>query len=242
MASRDGSSRPPAGLRVAVACDQSLVAESVATALDHQGLEVVRVPWPRLGPVVDRSSRRVRSARGPLGPPPDVGLVVSDLTRVAQVRGAAALVAGLAVPWLVMTGAPRGAAWGGVYERGVRLVVADDTGLDEVRGLLVDLATGWQPADQRRARRELVQAWLAFAEQRDDLAARLQTLTQREEEVLQRLHEGLPVRAIAEGWEVAEATVRSQVKAILKKLGVGSQMAAVSAYEGLLTDSTDLRR
>ena len=57
--------------------------------------------------------------------------------------------------------------------------------------------------------------------------------------MLQQLHEGIGVRSIAEQWEVAEATVRSQVKAILKKLDVKTQMAAVAAYEDLLTDSTD---
>ena len=44
---------------------------------------------------------------------------------------------------------------------------------------------------------------------------------------------GLAVRAIAELGEVSEATVRSQVKAILRKLDVNSQIAAVAAYEEL---------
>ena len=38
---------------------------------------------------------------------------------------------------------------------------------------------------------------------------------------------------------MAEATVRSQVKSILRKLDVSSQMAAVLAYEELVTDSID---
>ena len=70
------------------------------------------------------------------------------------------------------------------------------------------------------------------------MTARLQTLTGREEEILQKLHEGFAVRSIAELSEVTEATVRSQVKAILKKLDVNSQMAAVAAYEHVVTDST----
>ena len=71
------------------------------------------------------------------------------------------------------------------------------------------------------------------------MAARLETLSDREEEVLQQLHEGVGVRAIAEQSEVAETTVRSQVKSILRKLDVSSQMAAVLAYEELVTDSID---
>ena len=49
--------------------------------------------------------------------------------------------------------------------------------------------------------------------------------------MLQQLHQGLGVRAIAEHGGVTEATVRSQVKAILRKLEVNSQIAAVAAYE-----------
>ena len=71
------------------------------------------------------------------------------------------------------------------------------------------------------------------------MAARLQSLSDRESEVLQQLHGGVGVRAIAEQSEVALTTVRSQVKSILRKLEVSSQMAAVLAYEELVTDSVD---
>ncbi len=238
MASRGGSSRATSRLKVAVASDHSLVAESVAAALSNRGFDPVLVPWPRRGPHPEVRPRRLRSSRRSAGPPPDVGLVVTDLARVEQVRDVAALATGLVVPWLVLAGAPRGAAWGGLYERGVQLVVESDTGLDEVLQLLADLAQGRHPAEDRQRRRELIRAWRAFAEQRGELSARLQTLTQREEEVLRRLHEGLAVRIIAERSDVAEATVRSQVKAILKKLDVNTQMAAVAAYENLINDST----
>jgi DNA-binding NarL/FixJ family response regulator len=238
MASRDPSSRPRDALRVAVGSDQPLVAESVATALHALGFEPVVVQWPLLGPG-PAPPRRLRGQRRLAGSPPAVGLAVTDLTRVEQVHGVAALVTGLRVPWLVMAGVPRGAAWGGVYERGVNLVVASATGLDDVSRLLTDLAAGRKPTSgQRRKRRELIQAWQAFSEYRGEMTARLETLTDREEEVLQRLHEGQAVRAIAEQYEVAEATVRSQVKAILRKLDVNSQLAAVAAYEDRLRGST----
>jgi DNA-binding NarL/FixJ family response regulator len=238
MSSMRSSSQSRASLRVAVTSDHSLVAESVAAALANRGFDPVAVQWPREGPRPEARARRLRSPRRSVGPPPDVGLVMTDLTRVEQVQGAASLVTALDVPWLVMAGVSRGAAWGGLYERGVQLVVESDTGLDEVHQLLIDLAAGRRPAGLRRKRRELIQAWRSFAEERGELSARLQTLTFREEEVLQRLHEGLAVRVIAEQSEVTEATVRSQVKAILKKLDVNSQMAAVAVYEDVLTDST----
>jgi DNA-binding NarL/FixJ family response regulator len=221
-----------------VASDHSLVAESVLGSLRNRGFDPVPVQWPRQGPQLGSRVRRTRQRLRSLGPPPAVGLVVTDLSTVEQVHSAAALVAALRVPWLVMAGVPRGAAWGGLYEQGVDLVVASDIGLDDICRLLLDLAAGRQPTTQRRKRRELIRAWRTFAAQRSELSARLQTLTDREEEILQHLHDGLAVRAIAERSEVTEATVRSQVRSILRKLDVKSQLSAVAAYESLLTDST----
>jgi hypothetical protein len=49
----------------------------------------------------------------------------------------------------------------------------------------------------------------------------------------------MAVRAIAEDSEVTESTVRGQVKAILRKLEVNSQLAAVAAYGNVLTDTVE---
>ena len=57
--------------------------------------------------------------------------------------------------------------------------------------------------------------------------ARLDLLSTREREVLADLMAGRSVREIAERKVVSEATVRTQVKAVLAKLEVGSQLAAV---------------
>jgi DNA-binding NarL/FixJ family response regulator len=51
----------------------------------------------------------------------------------------------------------------------------------------------------------------------------------REGRVLRALAIGHSVGAIAEGWFVSQATVRSQVRASLTKLGVSSQLEAVVA-------------
>ena len=53
-------------------------------------------------------------------------------------------------------------------------------------------------------------------------------LGQRESQVLAELVAGRQVRQIAAEGSVSEATVRTQVKSVLSKLGVGSQLAAVS--------------
>ena len=98
-------------MRVAVVAELGLVAESVRAALLSRGHDVVVVRWPvpddqpAPPPVRRRNRRRV-------GPPPDVALMLSDLERTSVVRTAQSLVEGLDVPWLVLTGAARGPAWG----------------------------------------------------------------------------------------------------------------------------------
>jgi DNA-binding NarL/FixJ family response regulator len=224
---------------VAVASDQRLVAESVAAALRDRTYDTVVVQWPDAESIGRTERRGQRATRRRPTPAPDAGLVLTDLVRMEQVRAARVLVGSLDVPWLVLTLAPRGPAWGAMYERGAALVLPSGIGLEAASELVADLAAGWLPDLSRRERKQLVHAWHTFESERADMAARLQTLSDREGEVLQQLHEGVGVRAIAEQSEVAEATVRSQVKSILRKLEVSSQIAAVLAYEEVLTDSID---
>jgi DNA-binding NarL/FixJ family response regulator len=235
MASRAASSRRRP-LRVAVASDQALVAEAVVMALRNRALAPLLLRWPGAGHAPAAGARR--TTRRAVGPPPDVGLVLSDLLRVEQALAAQIIVTSMPLPWLVMAGAPRGPVWGALYERGATLVVADHTGLDEVCDLLVEMAAGRKLRAPRRNRQRLIQGWREFAAQRQVITARLESLTDREEEILHELHQGLGVRSIAEKSDITEATVRSHVKAILKKLEVTSQMAAVAAYENVLNDST----
>jgi two-component system, NarL family, nitrate/nitrite response regulator NarL len=55
------------------------------------------------------------------------------------------------------------------------------------------------------------------------------SLTPREEQVLAMLVDGVPAADIAEASYVSLSTVRSQIRSILSKLNVTSQLAAVSA-------------
>ena len=76
---------------------------------------------------------------------------------------------------------------------------------------------------------------------RDDIQVRAQlynsakdALTPRELAVLNHLYDGVSVLAISEEADVSVSTVRSQVKAVLRKLGVSSQLEAVAVYRRLL--------
>jgi DNA-binding NarL/FixJ family response regulator len=224
-------------MRIAVASDQRLVGDSVVEALRNRAFVPLLVQWPPRPTRPPTRSRRRRPFRRSAGPPPDVGLMLSDLARMERVLAARTVLAGLPLPWLVMAGIPRSPIWGALYEGGASLVVPMDTGLVEVADLLQELSAGGRPAALRRESQELISSWRSHAARRSDVAARLQTLTEREGAILDQLHQGLPVRNIAERSEVTESTVRSQVKAILRKLDVNSQMAAVAVYEDVLSDT-----
>ncbi|MEU4805591.1 LuxR C-terminal-related transcriptional regulator [Actinosynnema sp. NPDC023587] len=71
-------------------------------------------------------------------------------------------------------------------------------------------------------------ALLAALEQRRREIALVDRLTPREREVLTALGEGLTATDIAGADRVSVATVRSHIRALLRKLGVTSQLSAVA--------------
>ena len=232
----EGVPADPPVVRIAVAADQNLVAESVRAALIYRGYKALAVRWPSVDEAAGSTATPRQHRLGPVGPPPDVAVLLSEFSKIAQIRGAQTLLAGLGVPWMVLAGVPSGPAWGALYEKGAAVVVSTDIGLDTLCDLVDDLYAGRTPPEAER-HRDLVRAWRTFAHQRGELTARVDSLTGREQEVLHQLYQGLAVRAIAEFGGVSEATVRSQVKAILRKLEVNSQIAAVAAYEELYSSS-----
>ena len=77
-------------------------------------------------------------------------------------------------------------------------------------------------------REELVDLFHTHRVDRDNRFMPFESLSRRESEVLCLLMEGHSVAKIAESSFVSVGTVRTQVKAILRKLGVSSQAAAVA--------------
>jgi DNA-binding NarL/FixJ family response regulator len=76
-------------------------------------------------------------------------------------------------------------------------------------------------------RESLLRAWHQGRSELAETMTRLSLLTARESQVLGRLMRGCTVHDIAAHSVVSEATVRTQVKSILAKLEVSSQLAAV---------------
>ena len=101
--------------------------------------------------------------------------------------------------------------------------------LGDVENDVVDLADHLEGMVGSPSQRRELQAVLA--ERRDRLAelrAPFDQLTPREEVVLAGLVRGLSAPCIADEAMVSAATVRTQIRSILLKLGVHSQLAAVS--------------
>lgn len=213
---------PRRNVRVAIIEDHSLFAEALQIAVELDGYDVRRI---RLQPGV----HAVTSLLAPimavhprivlldldLGPYGNGVRLVEPLTR-----------AGVAV--VVVTASMDPARWGEALARGARIVLPKSAGLNEILAALRRIHGGLSVLGVEE-RERLLQAWRDQGSAVQELRERLDHLTHREAQVLGQLMEGMQVREIAEASVVSEATVRTQVKAILGKLGVTSQISAVGA-------------
>jgi DNA-binding NarL/FixJ family response regulator len=126
---------------------------------------------------------------------------------------------------VVVTASTDHARWGECVRRGARKVVSKDQPLNDILAVVRRLSQGL-PVMGHEEREELLGLWQERCHVQQSAHDKLATLTPREREILGRLTEGHPVRDIARHDCVSEATVRTQVKSILAKLEVSSQLAA----------------
>lgn len=209
----------PGGLRVLIVSEHVLVGESVRTALLTRG---------HVSEVLRFNARRITGHH-------EVGLLLTH-SHDGAAHWISSFLGRSELPWLVLAPEERGPSWGAFYASGAAHVLPPSAGLDEVCRLLVILADG-QGLSLSNDKDELLRGWRQQLLERQELTRRLETLTTREREVLRGLFDGIAVRAIADVNDVTESTVRTQVKAILRKLHVPSQLAAVAAYARVRADS-----
>jgi two-component system, NarL family, nitrate/nitrite response regulator NarL len=123
---------------------------------------------------------------------------------------------------LVLTGAADESLHGAALDAGAEGVVLKGESLEHLSATILDLARGHTV--MRPARRdELIEQ----ARSRQQLADRFESLSPRERDVLHALCDGFSAEAIAARQFVSVGTVRSHIQAVLRKLGVSSQLAAV---------------
>jgi two-component system, NarL family, nitrate/nitrite response regulator NarL len=206
--------------RVVIVEDHVLFAESLELALTVEGYDVRRVAVPEKeqapGALISAILRRR----------PRVVLLDLDLGRFGDGERLVAPLARAGVNVLVVTASVDRARWGEAVRYGARKVLPKSRPLNDILAAVRRINQGLQVMT-REEREELLRTWATERAGLADLEARLDLLTVREREVLAHLMRGHTVREIAETGVVSEATVRTQVKSILAKLGVTSQLAAV---------------
>jgi DNA-binding NarL/FixJ family response regulator len=205
--------------RIVLVEDHSLFAESLEMALQLEGFEASRVPLEPgmncarlLGAVLRLRPRTVLLDL-------DLGACGDGLSMIRPLTAARASV-------IVVTSSTDRARWGECVGHGARKVVPKSAPLSEIIACVRRIGNGLAmmlPAE----REELLECWRQRLADEKDVLSRLQRLTLREGEVLGMLMAGKQVSEIARERFVSESTVRTQVKAILAKLQVGSQLTAV---------------
>lgn len=206
--------------RVLIVEDHQLFAEALDLALSVEGYDVRRVDVPT-GPgsagtlVANIIKQRPRVVLLDL----DLGMFGDGLRLIGPIARSGANV-------VVVTGSTDQARWGEAVRAGARKVLAKSQPLRDILATVRRITTGL-PVMDREEREELLTEWARQRFESQGLRERLDLLTVRESEVLGHLMKGRAVREIAGIGVVSEATVRTQVKSILAKLEVSSQLAAV---------------
>lgn len=198
--------------------DHELLAQSLGVALQAEGL-AVEVAQLAGGADLLEQAAASRPA-----------VVLLDLDLGDGREGGEALVPGLVALGavvVVVSGASDPLRLGTCLELGAAAVLPKTRGFEEVLDAVLKAAAGERvmPDHDRQA---LLADMRRRRSQEQARVAPFERLTAREREVLGHLMGGRSAEAIAGIFVVSEATVRTQVRGVLTKLGVTSQLAAVA--------------
>jgi len=214
----EGDRRQGGSVCVALVEDHLMFSASLAAALRAEGHQVVVPVLSTLDAVVDElaaAAPRVALLDLDLGPFGSGEDLLVPLT-----RGAASVV--------MLSGTSDEAAVGRCLIAGAVGWVPKHEALERVLGVVDDALAGRPVAPAAEVDR-LKRVWRQRQEAVAAALAPFERLTTREAAVLAGLVDGHAVEQIAAESFVSVATVRSQVRAVLAKLGVGSQLEAVAA-------------
>lgn len=211
---------PRSRVRIVIVEDHLLFAESLDLALSVDGYDVRRVDIPEDAGATNALITAVLRLR------PRIVLLDLDLAAFGDgVRLIGPLTkAGVAV--VVVTASPDRSRWGEALRYGARATLSKSQPLNDILSTVRRINAG-QPVMSREEREELLRLWHDQRAETEAIQQRFAQLTAREAQVLAHLMLGHTVHDIAVAGFVSEATVRTQVKSVLAKLGVSSQLAAV---------------
>ena len=204
--------------RVLIIEDHALVAIALQLALSARGWDVETTDGPKASDVIEHARRfEPEIALLDLGLGEEVG---NGIDLIAPLRATGADV-------VMLTAENRRAVLAACLEEGAAGWIGKDVFLDQVVNTLDDVLSG-TPLIGCAAREAMIdELRIERAGLRKALTP-FERLTLREREVLAALVDGLSAEEISEQQFVALTTVRSQIRAVLQKLGVRSQLAAVA--------------
>jgi DNA-binding NarL/FixJ family response regulator len=205
-------------LRVLLVDDHDLFAEPLTIALGLHGLVVEVAPLDSAEHVVATAERF------------QADLVLLDLDLGGAIGTGASLVAPVSATGsrvLIVTGSEDTNAIGNALALGAVGVVFKHESFERLVNVVVAAARGEAVMDIEE-RRRLLQSARSERSRVAQAHAPFTRLSTREAQVLRALADGRTVSDIAAGWVVSEATVRTQVRGVLTKLGVTTQLAAVA--------------
>lgn len=214
--------RGRAVIRIGLVEDQLLFAEALDIALSLEGFDVHRVP------ASEYTSSNGHLLTTLLRLRPTLVLLDLDLGGTGEGMRLVAPLSRAGIAVVVITGTTDGARWGECLRHGARTVLPKSSPMNAILATIRHIGAG-RPVLTREERDRLVAQFHEEKVALQGLRQRLDQLTAREQEVLSCLRDGMSVAEIARQSTVSEATVRTQVRNILAKLEVNSQLAAVGA-------------
>lgn len=204
--------------RLLIVDDHALVAVGLQLALSARGWTVEITDGPTFSAIVDHAKRfEPRCVLLDIALGETIG---SGVDLIAPLRATGAEI-------VMLTAETRRAVLAACLEAGAAGWIGKNAFLDQVVATLNDVLAG-TPLIGTTVRETMIdELRIERAGMRKALTP-FERLTMREREVLAALVDGLSAEEIAAYQFVALTTVRSQIRAVLQKLGVRSQLAAVA--------------
>ena len=203
-------------MRVLLVDDHPIISELLALNLEAEGMDVRVAPSLQAEDVLALAKEF------------EPGVVVLDLDLgeslsiplITPLSSSGATV-------VVLTGMKEMDLLGQCLEAGAFGVLSKESGFDAIRQAVLDAAEG-KPVISESRRMDLLAAASESRRNERDRLLPFRELTKREAVILNHLVSARSADEIAALEFVSLATVRSQIQAVLRKLGVNSQLAAVA--------------
>jgi DNA-binding NarL/FixJ family response regulator len=206
------------GPKILVIDDDVIVREALAIALGRHGYDVV-APTDLDPHAVIAAAREAQPAVVLLDHFLGTGLGHDLIRPLVEATGATVL---------LLTGADDPEILGASLEAGAAGTLLKRQPMQDLLDSIA-LAVEGHTVQRPEQRDELIASARSSRDERQRALAPFAELTPREASVLGGMLDGLSADQIAERDYVSLATVRSQIQSVLRKLGVGSQLAAVAA-------------